>query len=684
MSESPINDSWSGFYEKGRQLFRIGKLQEAVVFFQEALRRNPCAFEAHHDLGAILFQIGRYPQALSCFEQAVGLNPRSTHAWLNGGNTLRVLQRLQEAIQWYQKAVALNPRLSDAHYNLGRLYQDLGLSRKAIPHYQAAIDANPQLCEAYNNLGAIWLKAGGGGLDDAGVAFKKAIRLRPGYIEAIYNLSVTYKQMGRIMEAVRNAHRVLQLQPDHGGALALLITLLQQLCDWPALSRAEAQLEALTQKQLAAGQRPDEQPFLSFARAPDAERNLRVAAAWSRWLTEKQIGNHPFFDFSATCRKPFKVTIGYVSEQFRNAATAHLMAGLFAHHDRRKFNIIAYSTGADDGSYYRKKIERDVDLFLDISSFSDKEAAEQIYHDKVGILVDLGGWMHGHRLGIFAQRPAPVQVTYLGYPGSTGAHFMDYILADPVVIPEHQQLYYSEKVIYLPHCYQVTDPEAPVDARPLTRRDCGLPARGFVFCSFNTDYKIEADAYRLWMNILRRVPGSVLWLLVNTVEARRNLRHEADRQGVDPERILFAAPLPKANHLARLKLADLGLDTFTVNGHTTTSDALLADVPVITMAGRHFASRVAASILISVGLEELIVNNFSEYENLATTLAHDPKKIGRLKQKLRSNKKIYPLFNTRRFVRNLEVAYTTIWERYLSGLPPKELVVREDQLASHN
>lgn len=367
-----------------------------------------------------------------------------------------------------------------------------------------------------------------------------------------------------------------------------------------------------------------------------------------------------------------RLNIGYISERFRNAATGHLTASIFGRHDRDRFAVSAYSWGQNDGSYYRRKIERDVDHFIDIRHMSDFEAAERIHDDGIDILVDMMGWMHGNRMAIAAQRPAPIQVSYLGYPGTTGAPFMNYMLADRVVIPSEHLQFYSEKVIWLPHCYQANDPQTPISTAAHTRREFGLPERGVVFCAFNTDYKIEPTAFKSWMRILEGVPDSVLWLLVRAPEARRNLCRAAEHSGINSNRLIFASPLPKANHLARLKLADLALDTFTVNGHTTSSDALMADVPVITCIGNHFASRVAASILKAVGLDQLVAPSVTAYEELAISLALDRPRLRDLKKLLIKNKSTQPLFDIDNYVYALEAAFKRMWQHYVDDIDNAE------------
>lgn len=637
-------------------------LNQAVSAFLNAIELNPHAAPVYHDLGVVRYQEGCYAQSLDCFQKAVALDGRMAQAWFNGGNTLCAMKRLHEAIAWYRHAIEVKPDFLQVHYNLANTYKILGQYREALNHYHYAIQIDSQMPEAYNNMGTLLL--GNGVLDQALACFEKAIELKDNYIQAMYNCGLTLSRLGKVGRALDYVQNCLRSQPQNNEALALLVLLLLQACDWKSLSQAGQKLDRITDQQLTSGQRISESPFLSFARSSDPRRNLMISRAWSNWLIQSNPLYRSRFAFSGYQRSDKRLTIGYLSERFRNAATAHLTAGIFGRHDRNRFKVLAYSWGQDDGSYYRRKIEADVDQFVDIRSISDFEAANRIHADGVDILIDMMGWMHGHRMGILAQRPAPIQVNYLGYPSTTGAPFMDYILADRVVIPPEQRQYYSEEVVWLPDCYQPNDPQTPLDERKYHRREYGLPEQAVVFCSFNTDYKIEPFAFEIWMRILRTVPESVLWLLVRSVDARENLCRAAGRLGIDSNRLVFASPLPKEKHIARLKLADLALDTFTVNGHTTTSDALLAGIPVITCQGTHFASRAAGSMLRAVGLNELVTCCASDYEQLAVRLAVDRSQRMAIMKKLDRNKQSYPLFDIDRFVQQLEAAYLHMWHSY--------------------
>jgi len=652
------------------ELHRKGVLAEAIEGYRRLLSVHPEHLPSLFNLGAAYFQTGDFGSALACFQEALKHDANLAEAYYNGGNALRMLDRPHDAEAWYHDALRIQPSHADAHFNLANLCRCQGRFQEAIAHFRITLKLDPHSDEAWNNLGICWLEAGRS--DEAVACFERAVRSNGHNRDALYNLGMAYNQQGRAERAAACVGRVLDEDPRHGPAMALNVQLRQQLCDWDQLAIAAEHLERATAQDLRHGRRPAESPFLSFTRSPDPQRNLDVARAWSHEAEQRLRAVKAKLDteqpYCLSVELPIK--IGYLSAQFRDAATSHLTASLFEHHDRGKFRIVAYSLGKDDASVYRRRVEQGVDEFVDLGRCAMPDIARRMRRDGIHILVDLIGWMHGQRMEILALRAAPIQVSYLGFPGTTGADFMDYIIADATVIPPGHEKYYAEKVVRMPHCYQCTDPEPPVDPVVFTREQCGLPQNGFVFASFNTDYKIEPKLFATWMHILKAVPDSVLWLLVRAGTARANLKKQALAAGIDPDRLVFAEPLPKARHLARLALADLALDTVTVNGHTTTSDALWAGVPVVTRKGSHFASRVAASILQAVGIPSLISGDEQAYAQTAIRLATDRRSLAEVKSRLARQRAAFPLFDIRRFVRNLESAYLHMWRRYQEGLAP--------------
>jgi len=561
------------------------------------------------------------------------------------GVMLRQQGQSDEALSCFQKVVELMPDMAPAYIYIGNIIQAQGRSDEAIACYQRASALQPDVAIVYNNMGNV------------------------------------LKDQGKIREAINCYRRALQLEPEMPAACSNLLFQLQQTCSWQDFDALSAKLDRLTKDMLNKGLKTDEDPFVNLTRHADPSLNFAVAKSWSNEISRLASHTKPRFSYQGKSSSKQKITVGYLSKDFHNHATAHLMSSLFGLHDRTQFNVHCYSYGSDDGSDYRKKIRKDCDRFIDIQSLNAVEAAKRIHEDQTDILVDLKGYTHGNRLDICALRPAAIQVSYLGFPGTTGADFFDHIITDSIVTPEDHTVYYSEKFAYLPNCYQVNDYKQSISEKKWKKADFGLPEKSFVFCSFNQAYKIEASIFHVWMSILRQIPKSVLWLMPGNSIAKENLKHEAGQRGVNPERLIFTDMVLKHEHLARYRLADLALDTRIYNGHTTSSDALWAGVPVITCCGSHFASRVSSSILTAVGLPELITQNLKDYESLAQHLAGHPDALATIRKKLAANRLTAPLFDTPRFVGNLEKAYKEMWEIFISGEKPRAIRVTDSEIA---
>jgi predicted O-linked N-acetylglucosamine transferase (SPINDLY family) len=372
-----------------------------------------------------------------------------------------------------------------------------------------------------------------------------------------------------------------------------------------------------------------------------------------------------------------KIRIGYVSGEFRTQATSILMTQLFELHDKNQFEIFAIDNGTDDGGELRARMECAFDEFVDISKLGDLEAVSEINKRNIDILVNLNGYFGGARPGLFSHRPSPIQVNYLGFPGTIGAEYIDYLIADRIVIPENSRLHYLEKIVYLPNCYQSNDSQRKISDRVFTRGELGLPSAGFVFCCFNNNYKLTSSTFDCWMKILKRCEGAVLWLLEDNSAAADNLRREAELRGVNPQRLVFAQRLPLDEHLARHRLADLFIDTLPCNAHTTASDALWTGLPVLTQRGNTFPGRVAASLLTAIGLSELITSSEAEYEELAVELATNPQRLAQVTALLEKNRQTTPLFDTQLFTKHIEAAYVAMYERYRLGLAPDHIEVEQ-------
>ncbi len=696
--------------ELGNALKRLGRDKAAAAAFRDAIAISPNYAAAHYNLGVSLRAEGRLDEAMLSYRTAIACKPDLPEAHYNLGNILRALDRKDEAVASYRAAIAHRPNFAEAHYNLGNALWALGRLEEAVASYRQATVLKPDHAEAHNNLG-VTLKSLGR-LAEAVAALRKAIAIKPTYVAALDTLGYVLKSQRRLTEAEQLYRRALDLDPAHMNALEGLAGALmdqgkleeakgclerilavkpddpeafsglckikEQTCDWRDRDAEFARLMEITNRQLAAGERTALTSFRALSRPLSEAQNLAIARSWANY-TERQVDplrSSAAFSFFRGRRD--RLRIGYLSCDFFHHPTAHLIQGLFGLHDRDGFEVFVYSYGKDDGSSYRRRIAAECDHFVDLAAASLADGARRIHADAIDILVDLKGYTENHRLGILALRPAPVQVTYLGFPGTSGADFLDYVLTDPIVTPPASAPFYSEQFVYLPHCYQINDHTQPIAARTAGRAAFGLPEDGFVFCCFNNSYKLEPTIFDVWMRILARVPGSVLWLMRLHPPVETHLKRAAAARGLDPARLVFATKLAKPAHLARFGLADLFLDTRYYTAHTTASDALWAGVPVLTCPGASFAARVSASLLQAAGLPELIMPDLAAYERRAVELAGDPAALAALRARLAANRTRCPLFDTPRFVGNLERAYRLIWANFQAGHPPRQITVTED------
>jgi len=659
-----------GYVFKGR-----GKLDEAILCYERALKIGPDYAGAHNNMGNMLQGRGKLDEAILCYQKALKIEPDCAEAYHNMGNAFKDQGKLNEAISCYEKALELKPDCAEAYNNMGNAFQDQGKLNEAFLCYQKALKIEPDCGESHNNMGNAFRNQGK--LDEAISCYQKALELKPDFAGVYNNIGNAFQDQDKLNEAISYYEKALEIEPEFAQAHSELVCQLQRTCAWRQLEGMTDRLDSLTKKALDNGTKTAESPFISLMRHTDLSRNLAVAKSWSCDIAKRMsdLNIHFSFDVRRSCKR--KIAIGYLSNDFRNHPKTHLMLDLFGLHNRDEFKIICYSDGEDDGTYYRKRIERDCDRFVDIRNLNHMDAAKCIYEDQVDILIDLNGYTGGNRLEICAFRPAPVQARYLGLAGTTGADFFDYIITDRIVTPEDHAQYYSENFVYLPHCYQINSQSEEISNKDWKKTVFGLPEGSFVFCSFNQGYKIEPVMFNSWMKILRQVPEGVLWLQQINETAEKNLRQEAEARGVNPARLVFAERLSKGEHLARLRLADLALDTRIVSGAATTSDALRVGVPVITLQGGNFASRMSSSILTAIGLSELITHSLEEYEDLAVRLARDPAELQTIHWRLAKNRLTGPLFDTLRFARNLERAYKEMWDLFLAGERPRQIDVVE-------
>jgi protein O-GlcNAc transferase len=651
----------------------LGLTAEAIAAYRRAVALDPAGAQPRFNLANALSASGRYDEAVAAYRDAIERAPGFAAAHFNLGNALARLGRTMEAIEAYGRAAAADPDDGGALYNLGNALKEIGRFAAAVEAYQRAVALMPGHAAGFNNLGIALKELGRH--DRAIEAYRRAIALDAGQASYHYNLAISLHDTARIAEATEACRRAVALDPDSGDAAALLAQLLQDSCAWDALPDVAVRLDALTTRALAEGRRPPESPLLALRLDRPAARRLAVARAWSSAIAGDMAAVRPDFAFARGPRD--RLRLGYLSYDFMDHPIAHLSAGLFEAHDRGGFEVLGFGYGPDDGSRWRRRIAAGCDRFFDVAPLDHLAAARAIHEAGVDILVDLTGPTRNARLQIAALRPAPLQVWYLGYPGTTGADFFDYVVTDRIATTEEEARCHSEQPAWLPHCYQVNDRGQPIAPDRPSRRDEGLPESGVVFCSFNQPFKVEPVMFAAWMRILARVPGSLLWLLAGNPVADANLRREAAALGIASERLVFAARAPKDRHLARHALADLVLDTRVYNGHTGASDALWAGVPIVTLLGGNPAARVAASIVTALGLPELVTTSLADYEALAVRLAERADERAALRGKIAANRLTMPLFDTPRFARNLERAYRAMWDRYARGEPPAPIAVTE-------
>ena len=656
----------------GAALHQTGRLQEAIDCYREGLEIHPNATQLLYNLGSACLQADRLAEAEASFKRALSINPGYMEALFNLGLTFRAQGNLTAALDCLRRLIAQRPDIAAAHCALGTLYNAMGQTHAAIGCFNAALARDPNHHEAVHNLGVVYMALGE--FARASACFAQVLDKGIKTLETHYNRGVCLIETGARLEAIEQFQHALTLRPGFPKALAQLSRAYQALCDWPNADAIEPQLRQVTVAALGQGDEAPVYPFDALTLPWTAELQYEIAVSHARSAASRADAlQHTGWTHEPTDTS--RIRIGYVSTKFCNHAGAHLIVGLFGKHERSRFEIFGYSLSPDDGSIYRKRIEAGCDHFVDLTSHSYTDCAQRIFDDRIQILIDLAVFNTACRPEIFALQPAPVQVSYLGFPGTSGADYMDYIITDRTVTPPGQQQWYTEKFVYLPHCYQINDDEVCIPETGPTRPQCGIPQDAFVFACFNNSYKIEPSMFDVWMRVLRRIPGSVLWLLHHSPENTLNLRREAKRRGISEERLVFADKLSKDVHLARHRNMNLFLDTRYYNAHTTASDALRSGVPLITMPGETFASRVAASLLHTVGLSELITTNLYEYEELAVSLAENPEKLNEIREKLTANIPRCPLFNTTVFARNLERAYQLMWKRFRSGSPPRHIEV---------
>jgi predicted O-linked N-acetylglucosamine transferase (SPINDLY family) len=687
----------------GLALKAAGRLPEALSSYDRAIALKSDDPALHNDRGLVLEAMGRPGDALTSYDQAIALKGGHADAWNNRGNVLSAMGRFGDALASFDAAIAANPHFALAWNNRGNALLALGRGEEALAAYDRALAARPDYADAHYNRGQVMLDAMR--LKEALESYDRAIALEPGYAVARNGRAIALQRMGRFAEALASYDAAMALSPDpqirnNRAGLLLLMKRFQEageafgwtlnatpgddqafgglaaaalhLCDWPLMAKLAPELKSRLQQGRACA---DPLVLMGYHDDPGLERMA------SENYQRDRVPRQPPPLVSHDIRPGRRIRIAYLSADFHTHPTASLMAGVFEHHDRGRFEVSAISFGPDDGSTMRGRVKSAFEHFQDVRGLSDRDVARLLADSETDIAIDLNGHTRAGRPGILAFRPAPIQATYLGFPGTSAAPYMDYLIADRIVVPAEQQTFFSEKIAYLPHCYQANDSAKEIAAVP-RRGEAGLPEAGFVFCCFNNSWKIMAPIFEVWMRLLKSVSGSLLWLLADNDGATANLRRAAESGGVDPARLVFAPRVREAEHLARHRLADLFLDTLPYNAHTTASDALWSGLPVLTCRGIGFPAKVAASLLRAVGLDELVTQSLADYESAALKLAQDDALLRSLREKLDRNRLISPLFDTARFTRDIERVYGTMWEIRERGEPPRSFAIGDEAAPS--
>jgi predicted O-linked N-acetylglucosamine transferase (SPINDLY family) len=660
----PSNQAIVSWLRQAISLYSNGEMGKAATLCNMILTKQPNNFDALYLIGIIYLEQGKTKSAIDYISSAAGINGNHARLLVALGDAFAEMEQYEDAVASYERAIKNNPDLAEAFNNCGTALENLHRYENALTKYEQSIKINPSFAVAHCNKGNVLRSLHR--LGEALASYERAVQLKPDYLCALNNYGNALMLLNRHEEAADVFSKLMSLAPEYDYAVGNLFHSQLHCCNWSNYTQILEKIIQLTQKG-----KPVSLPFAFLAISNSPSDQLKCA--------QTHINNkYPLSPSPLSSGKRYKhgkIRLAYISADFREHAVSYLMVGLFEKHDKDKFETIAISLCPEENSPTRQRVKIAFSQFIDASQMNDAEIAQLLRTMEVDIAIDLLGFTQGHRTKVFSSRSAPIQVNFLGYPGTMGASYVDYIIADGLVIPPDHQKYYIEKVVYIPNTYQVNDSTRVIAEQTTSREDAMLPKTGFVFCCFNSNYKISPDIFDTWMRLLIKVDGSVLWLMECSATARLNLKREAVVRGIETKRLIFAPKMKHDEHLARQRLADLFLDTLPYNAHTTASDALLAGLPILTCTGNTFAGRVATSLLSAVGLPELITKDLQEYEELAFKLATTPDLISAIKVKLSQNLNSFPLFDTGLFCTHIESAYVTMLQRYQQGELPMSFKV---------
>lgn len=646
--------------EKAITLHKKNEFEQARNLYEKIIEQEPKNFEATHLFACLNMQLKNFEYAFKLIDRSININPLHHAPHNNLGVIFRELKEYEKAIKAFTKAIELNPNYAEAYNNLAISLKDIKLYEEAIANFNKAIELKKNYAEAYNNLGVLFSETNN--YKNALKNFEIAINIKQNYIEAFLNIANIYLNIEKYNEAYKFFEIALKLNPklDDGS----IFEIKTQTNNWIDFDENFLNLrrKILNNKIIA-------KPFLTTILFDDP--NLLKENS-TNYANSKGFNNKLFDKIKYNCKE--KIIIGYYSSDFRNHAIGQLIVELLEFHDRKKFEIIGFYNDIVEDDF-TLRIKKSFSKFYNIKNLINSKVISLTKELKVDIAVDLNGYTKNSRVDIFSERFCPLQISFLGYPGTSGIKNIDYLIADKNLIPEKNKKHYTEKIIYLPNCYQPSDSGRLVIDKKLTRDKFNLKNNQFVFCCFNTAHKINPKIFDSWANILRETNNSVIWLLESNNISQKNLKQEAIIRKIDPERIIFCKRTSSQEHIKRYQLADLFLDTFPYGAHTTANEALFSGLPIVTIIGESFQSRVCSSLLTTIDLKELITNSYKEYENLAISIAKNPQKLQSIKENLRTNINNSPLFKTKFYTENLEKAYINIYERHNNNLKPENIYI---------
>jgi protein O-GlcNAc transferase len=649
-------------------LYSQGQLDLVVEHAAVLTKKYPNSPVLFNIQGTAFKSLRQFDLSFAAFNKALAISPDYIEAHNNMGLALAEQGKLEEAVEAYNKVLSIKPDYAEAFYNMGNALQEQGKLEEAVDAYNKALPLKPAYTKAHYNMGIVLQEQGK--LDEALVSYNKALAIKPDYAEAYYNMGNALQEQGKLEEAIEAYNKALASEPDYYNVCSSVYQLKAMMCNWNDFNH-DLLDEYLSKNFVDRIKYPmNVFPFLHSVLSPNNQLKL------AKRFAENSFKNKVLPTFQKPKQKPKRLRIGYFSPDFNDHPVAQMIEGVFKHHDRSKFDIFVYSFSQNTESNMYQKIKSTVDIFRDVKSVNPKDIARLARTDRLDIAVDLAGYTKNCKTQIFNERAAPIQINYLGYPGTMGADFIDYIIADKILIPEAMESHYSEKLILMPNSYQPTNDALVISEDIPSKNDLGLPENAFVFCAINQSYKIRPTEFYIWMRLLTVVQGSVLWLKSQNKFMISNLKKEAEQRGVDASRLIFAKRVPHEQYLAQFQQADLYLDTFNYNAGTTASDVLMAGLPIVTKKGGSYASSMAASLLSAADMKDLITNTPNEYEKLALDLATNPKKLWDVKERLRNNAKTTSIFDTKLYTLHLEQGYQQAYDNYYSDNMPQNIEVK--------